>query len=132
MLKLLIRALVKKTKSRGNLEENDGVKKQLNLPRQRKQSVPNNRVLSILNETSEPVNTPSPKLTYAEKDRKDLEAKLHKLQSEQQQALENAKKKLEEEKQALVEREKKFEDERKAKLEALEEEKRKAIRKKKS
>ena len=76
------------------MEENDGAEEAAELTTPAKTVGANNRVLSILNETSEPVNTPSPKLTYAEKDRKDLEAKLHKLQSEQQQALENAKKSL--------------------------------------
>ena len=91
----------------------------------------NHRIFELSNENRNmDVNTPSPKLTYAEKDRKELEAKLHQLQSEQQQALEEAKKKLELEKEALIEREKKFEDERKAKMEALEEEKRKALEEK--
>ena len=84
----------KKQNQQEIVEENDGAEEAAELTTPAKRVGANNRVLSILNETSEPVNTPSPKLTYAEKDRKDLEAKLHKLQSEQQQALENAKKSL--------------------------------------
>ena len=73
MLKLLIRRW-KKTKSTGNCGRNE-VEEAAELTTPAKESVPT-IALSILNETSEPVNTPSPKLTYAEKDRKDLEAKL--------------------------------------------------------
>ena len=49
------------------LEENDGAEEAAELTTPAKTVGANNRVLSILNETSEPVNTPSPKLTYAEK-----------------------------------------------------------------
>ena len=104
---------------------------EFNTPIKKMKKGTNKRVHELSNESEDnEINTPSPKLTYAEKDRKELEAKLHQLQSEQQQALEEAKKKLEAEREALKERERKFEDERKSKMEALEEEKRKALEEK--